>query len=46
MATMPTKDETGRQPPKQPTMPTHRPAQPPARKVKLATKDPRARRSR
>jgi hypothetical protein len=46
MATMPTPDPTGRRPPAQPKMPTHRPAQGQVRKLTLAKRDPRARRSR
>ena len=44
MPTMPTPDPTGRRPPKQPTMPTHRPAQPPAKRLILAKRDPRSKR--
>jgi hypothetical protein len=38
---VPDKDETGRRPPSQPRMPNTKAQGAPARKIKLATRDPR-----
>jgi hypothetical protein len=42
--TMPAQDSTGRKPPAQPRMPNSRPAQPPAKRLAMPTRDPRRKR--